>query len=273
MFEKTVVVSQCLQGPARRTYEIKLFEESSYLPEIGQTLLFKLSRIEHANFDGQKFFKLTPKTNIKIFRSYELIELKANDPPMLIFSEDEIETRIPSRKFTFQDVSMSSALEKVEIFHNRFVSFVTDESKQGMTASVKNVFDLYDPHGKFVVKIFDFDSELKESLVTSNSEIEVLRRLEHTNIIKFYDYFEGPRKRMLVLEHMDGNVVDLVNSSDKPFTESNAKFAMKQILSGLSYMHQHNITHDDLKLDNILYKSISNGENLYKVKYQNHNFS
>lgn len=83
-------------------------------------------------------------------------------------------------------------------------------------------------------------------------EIAVMNKFDHPNIVKLYDTFEDARNQYLVLEICSGGELFDRIVEMGAFTEKLAAVAMKQILGGVSYMHNLKVCHRDIKPENFL---------------------
>ena len=87
-------------------------------------------------------------------------------------------------------------------------------------------------------------------------EITMMKLMNHPNIMRLYDVFEGDKELFLVLEYVEGGELFdfLVNRGRLPPNEALIYF--RQIVYGLNYAHTFSIIHRDLKPENILIASL-----------------
>nr|CAG8460095.1 10589_t:CDS:2 [Entrophospora candida] len=98
----------------------------------------------------------------------------------------------------------------------------------------------------------------QESIVYK--EMKILEKLDHPNIVKFYEWFESRKRYYLVFElYPFWSIlnVELLNRLVElgKFTESNAAQVIKTVLESVKYLHEHKVVHRDLKPENLLYKN------------------
>ena len=108
---------------------------------------------------------------------------------------------------------------------------------------------------KIAVKIYEkyqlADSQKKANV---NREISLLKRLNHPNILKLYEVIDTPRQLYLITELISGKSLHnyVKTKMNRKLQEDEALRIFGQILSGIEYCHRQNISHRDIKMENIL---------------------
>jgi serine/threonine protein kinase len=90
-----------------------------------------------------------------------------------------------------------------------------------------------------------------------NNEIYILKQVNHPNIIKLYEIKQTLNNFYLVFDLCNGGGLSnclekYMKQNKKPFTQEIAQSIIRQLVSGLQYLHNNKILHRDLKLDNVL---------------------
>ena len=85
-------------------------------------------------------------------------------------------------------------------------------------------------------------------------EIDILKSLDHPNVIRFIEYFEDEKKIYLILEKCSGGELYSQILKINSFSEELSACLMKQILSAVNYLHERKIVHRDLKPENVLFE-------------------
>lgn len=83
-------------------------------------------------------------------------------------------------------------------------------------------------------------------------EVNILREIQHTNIITLHDIFENKTDVILILELVSGGELFDFLAEKESLTEEEATQFLKQILDGVHYLHSKRIAHFDLKPENIM---------------------
>lgn len=103
----------------------------------------------------------------------------------------------------------------------------------------------------FAIKMMEV--EAPEGREVCASELAVLRRVSHPNVIQLVEVFQSPHRVYMVLElATGGELLDRVVSRGR-FTERDATQALRMALAAVGYLHNLGITHRDLKPENLLY--------------------
>ena len=74
-------------------------------------------------------------------------------------------------------------------------------------------------------------------------EIQVLRMLDHPNILKLYEFYQDQKNYYIIIELCTGGELFDKIIEQGNFTEKEASYVMKQLLGAVLYAHNHNIVH------------------------------
>ena len=99
------------------------------------------------------------------------------------------------------------------------------------------------------IRLDKLNRKLRESL---ESEIQVLQRSRHGNIIRLHDIIKEEKRIFLVLEYCAGGDVSEFIKKHGRVREDVARHFMRQMASGLRAMRAQNLIHRDLKPQNLL---------------------
>ena len=116
------------------------------------------------------------------------------------------------------------------------------------------------------MKVIPVNSQNEEG--KTDEEIELLKQLDHPNIVKLFEYFSDNEKYYLITEYCKGGDLFELIKKKKKFSELSASYIMYQIFRALIYCHYtHHIIHRDIKPENIVvFRQNNADDDLYDVK-------
>ncbi|CAK9060033.1 Calcium-dependent protein kinase 2 (PfCDPK2) [Durusdinium trenchii] len=174
-----------------------------------------------------------------------------------------VEQALSAREATMP-VSPSSALQIVINNPGKLESFYSlDKGKilgKGSFGVVKRAY-VSATMAQRAVKFIAIE-RMKEKLNVLKQEIEIMKMVDHPNIIMLYEIFEDQQYLCLVMELCSGGSLLSRLKFSGHFSEEHTAMAMRQILRAVFYLHRNWICHRDLKAENVL---VSTGEVLDKT--------
>jgi Protein kinase domain len=91
----------------------------------------------------------------------------------------------------------------------------------------------------FALKVINLVMVKEDKIAQLKNEVEILKTLDHPNIIQVYETFNTKRQVMMIMELCTGG--DL--HTRMPYTELQVAGMMRQILSAIRYIHARHIVH------------------------------
>lgn len=91
------------------------------------------------------------------------------------------------------------------------------------------------------------------NLKALESEVNIMKILEHDNIVKLHELYDTPNHLHMIIDLLTGGELFDRIVDDGCFTEKKAAEIILQITDALDYLHQQRIVHRDLKPENLIY--------------------
>ncbi|KAK8322261.1 hypothetical protein V6Z12_A12G155100 [Gossypium hirsutum] len=145
----------------------------------------------------------------------------------------------------------SSAFHKSKTLGNKYM--LGDEIGKGAYARVYKGLDL--ENGDFVaIKQVSLENIAQEDLNIIMQEIDLLKNLNHKNIVKYLGSLKTTTHLHIILEYVEnGSLANIIKPNKfGPFPESLVAVYIAQVLEGLVYLHEQGVIHRDIKGANIL---------------------
>ncbi|RHZ68933.1 hypothetical protein Glove_292g59 [Diversispora epigaea] len=103
------------------------------------------------------------------------------------------------------------------------------------------------------------NQSLNDPLYLIRSEIAVLKKLNHKNVVTLFEVLDDPENDSLymVFEMCEkGVLMDVsINKKTTPFSDEKCRRYFREMVLGFEYLHENDIVHRDIKPDNLLLSS------------------
>ncbi|GMJ05542.1 mitogen-activated protein kinase kinase kinase 7, MAP3K EPSILON PROTEIN KINASE, partial [Hibiscus trionum] len=144
-----------------------------------------------------------------------------------------------------------SPFPKSKTLDNKYM--LGDEIGKGAYGRVYKGLDL--ENGDFVaIKQVSLENIGQEDLNIIMQEIDLLKNLNHKNIVKYLGSSKTKTHLHIILEYVEnGSLANIIKPNKfGPFPESLVAVYIAQVLEGLVYLHEQGVIHRDIKGANIL---------------------
>jgi NIMA (never in mitosis gene a)-related kinase len=114
------------------------------------------------------------------------------------------------------------------------------------------VYRKKDDNSFVILKEINMMDLSKQQRIRALNEVEILARLNHPNIISYYDSFEEDGSLMIEMEYAErGTLAKYLSVLDRPMSEQEMLTMFAQMVEAIDYLHKERILHRDLKTANI----------------------
>eukprot|EP01064_Diplonema_japonicum_P010357 TRINITY_DN17617_c0_g1_i1.p1 TRINITY_DN17617_c0_g1~~TRINITY_DN17617_c0_g1_i1.p1 ORF type:complete len:1053 (+),score=145.99 TRINITY_DN17617_c0_g1_i1:42-3161(+) len=202
----------------------------------------ELLLMSEAHFESFiKHYEGHPGTTRKIIVTENPIETGSRTPPSSAGKMEKMEPK-PQKEVALDDENISDLkwTRGKLLGRGTYGTVYAALDQSGRTYAVKKIF------------VNDQDAR---TAVQMQSEIEMLKQLDHPNIVKLQGTYRGPDYVYIIMEYMAGGSVAAMartyGGTNRGLETTIVQGFTRQILAGLSYLHSNNIIHRDIKGDNI----------------------
>ncbi|GAB6020087.1 Chromosomal serine/threonine-protein kinase jil-1 [Chamberlinius hualienensis] len=193
---------------------------------------------------------VVPPNVEKLFKGYSYIS------PSVLFSASVV---VNDERFyaVSQEVSSSSQLFAARLKNSAF--FQEFELNLGEQKLGSGSFSVCRRCVHKKTKI-EYAVKIVSRRVDVNREVRLLKMCQgHPNIVKLHDVYYDELHTYIVLELLKGGeLLERIRRKAK-FTETEASNILRQLVSGVNYMHSQDVVHRDLKPENLLFDDDSDG--------------
>ncbi|EPE08908.1 serine threonine-protein kinase-like protein [Ophiostoma piceae UAMH 11346] len=130
---------------------------------------------------------------------------------------------------------------------------------KGAFATVHMVTSKYD--GKpYAAKELDKRRFVKNGVLDQKveNEMKIMQNIEHPNVVRYIEHFDfDDRLLIIIMEFVQNGDLGSLITKHGCLPEATVREMAMQLIDALGYLHRKNITHRDVKPDNILIESFS----------------
>ncbi|KAM0688533.1 Serine/threonine-protein kinase [Conglomerata obtusa] len=210
-----------------------------------------VNKKSHKENDNKKAIKTINNDNV--YKSLKEKEHNIKDISTIEISNTNSNDDVKKSVISLTD-SSCAYIDENKFFDGRKVGkyTITKPLGSGSSSSVKQGVNTINGE-KVAIKIIKRDyknAQKKEDRIYR--EVLISSLLCHPHIVRLKNFYFNERFFFLIFEYVRGTMLLNLVLDEGPLPEKTARRYFRQILSAVGYIHENNIVHRDLKIENIL---------------------
>ena len=117
------------------------------------------------------------------------------------------------------------------------------------------------------------DEDFEKEITRFNRELMNMNKCQCENSVEIYDYFDTEEYFVIIMELCDNNLLYELYKTKNGFNVKQVKDILLQLNNVFKKMHENNITHRDIKINNILVKYLDDKKTKFKVLLSDYGIS
>ena len=204
------------------------------------------STIKCCDSDDERGYKNTYPSNMSSDSDNNNNDESVSEPDFSLNNKKETPKEVKNMKIAANNLFMQRHISPWKFYEE------IEDLGVGNYGIVKKVKLVKNPEVIRAMKIIPEDNIIQGEGASLIDEIEILKNLEHPNIMKIYESFVFENNYYIVSELCDqGHLLSKMEKLEK-MDQIVVKFLMEQIFNAVAYLHSKNILHGDIKLENVL---------------------
>ena len=98
------------------------------------------------------------------------------------------------------------------------------------------------------------EEDFKSEIIKFNREIENMKKCYCENSVEIIDYYDNEQEFIIIMELCDDTLFDVLCRTEKGFSPQEIRQILLELNNVFKRMNDYNISHRDIKLNNILVK-------------------
>ena len=163
---------------------------------------------------------------------------------------------------------------KSETIQSDMISNNESENYNGFVAIKKIYKDKIKEEMKFTMMKEEITEEdFKPEIAKFNKELENMKKCECEYSVKIYDYCDKEKEFIIIMELCDETLFHILCRKPKGFSSNEIRQILLQLNIVFKIMNHYNISHRDIKLNNILVKYLNKEKTKFKVLLSDYGIS